>query len=68
MRDAVLKLPEIYREPLLLQVLGGLSGNEIAEILDVPRATVNTRLFRAREQLRRVLEGEDDLGRSGATS
>ena len=32
---------------------------EIAEIVDLPRATVNTRLFRARQQLRRCLEGTD---------
>jgi len=45
-----------YREPLLLQVIGGFSGEEIAEILDLNKNTVMTRLFRARHQLKESLE------------
>ena len=41
-----------YRDPLLLQVIGGFSGKEIAEILDLNSNTVMTRLFRARSKLR----------------
>jgi RNA polymerase sigma-70 factor (ECF subfamily) len=48
-------LPEEYREPLLLQVLGGFQCDEIAELLGVSRATVMTRLFRARLKLRAAL-------------
>lgn len=68
LRHAVMELPQILREALLLQVLGGLTGNEISEALDVPRATVNTRLFRAREQLRRALESVEDAARAGGAS
>lgn len=57
-RRAMLNLPEKYRDPLVLQVVGGYSGEEIAKMLDVPRATVNTRLFRARQRLRKVFEGD----------
>ena len=39
-----------------MQVIGGYSGAEMAEMLELPRATVNTRLFRARQQLRKQLE------------
>ncbi len=44
---------------LALQVVWGYSGAEIGELLGLPRATVNTRLFRARQYLRKVLEGEE---------
>ena len=57
-RQAMLKLPEKYREVLTLQCVGGYTGLEIAGLLDIPRATVNTRLFRARNHLRRILEGD----------
>lgn len=61
-RRAIAALPLTYREPLVLQVLGGYSGNEIAGILELPRATVNTRLFRARQKLRGILEqGVSDI-------
>ena len=48
---------------LVLQVVAGYTGTEIAEMLDIPRPTVNTRLFRARARLRRILEE----GRGGAS-
>jgi len=55
LRRAVRKLPEEYREPLLLQILGGYSQKEIAEQLGISSAGVGTRLFRARQKLREVL-------------
>ena len=58
LRAAVFKLPEEYREPLVLQVIMGYSTAEIAVALDLSTAAVLTRLFRARKQLR-VLCGED---------
>ena len=54
-RRALLALPRKYREVLVLQAVAGYTGGEIATILDVPRATVNTRLFRARRRLRDAL-------------
>jgi len=41
-----------YRDPLLLQVIGGFSGEEIAQMLDLNNNTVMTRLFRARNKLK----------------
>jgi len=58
MRAAIFKLPDEYREPLIMQVLMGLSTAEIARELDLSGAAVLTRLFRARKQLR-ALCGED---------
>jgi RNA polymerase sigma-70 factor (ECF subfamily) len=60
-RRAMLRLPDEYREPLVLQVLMGYSTAEIASELELSNAAVLTRLFRARQQLR-VLCGEDTRG------
>jgi RNA polymerase sigma-70 factor (ECF subfamily) len=58
MRAALFKLPDEYREPLVMQVLMGFSTADIARELGLSGAAVLTRLFRARKQLR-VLCGED---------
>jgi RNA polymerase sigma-70 factor (ECF subfamily) len=58
LRNAMFRLPDEYREPLVLQVLMGYSTAEIARELELSNAAVLTRLFRARKQLR-VLCGED---------
>ena len=55
LREKIAELPEEYREPLVLQILGGFSGEEIASMLDLNKNTVMTRLFRARNQLKEVL-------------
>ena len=51
LREAIAQLPPRYREPLLLQVVIGLSGAEIAQALNISQSAVMTRLFRAREKL-----------------
>lgn len=57
-RAAIMKLPDEYREPLVLQVLMGYSTAEIARELDLSGPAVLTRLCRARRQLRAAC-GED---------
>jgi RNA polymerase sigma-70 factor (ECF subfamily) len=52
LRGAILKLPLEYREPLIMQVLGGFSTAEIAAELSLSSTAVLTRLFRARNKLR----------------
>jgi len=52
LRNAIMRLPIEYREPLLLQVLGGFSTEEIAHELALSTTAVLTRLFRARNKLR----------------
>ena len=47
-----MRLPIEYREPLVLQVMGGLSTEEIARELALSATAVLTRLFRARNKLR----------------
>jgi RNA polymerase sigma-70 factor, ECF subfamily len=62
LRRELAKLSLEYSEPLVLQVIGGYSGEEIASMLNLTLAAVTTRLFRARQQLRRALGGDaDDL-------
>lgn len=58
LRQALLRLPLHYREPLLLQAVEGLSLDEIAQMLDLPSNTVATRIFRARQRLRAMLDAE----------
>ena len=57
-RRAFARLPEAYREPLLLQVLGGLTSAEIAATMQSSEDAVNMRLSRARKALRTLLEGD----------
>jgi RNA polymerase sigma-70 factor, ECF subfamily len=52
LRHAIMRLPIEYREPLVLQVLGGFSTEEIARELQLSATAVLTRLFRARNKLR----------------
>lgn len=63
-RRHIAKLDMEYREPLLLQLIGGFSGDEIAELMELNRNTVMTRLFRARNQLKDLLEKNDVRGQS----
>jgi RNA polymerase sigma-70 factor (ECF subfamily) len=57
LRAAIAKLDAKYREPLVLQVLGGFSCEEIARQLDISEAAVMTQVFRARQKLRSLLDG-----------
>jgi RNA polymerase sigma-70 factor (ECF subfamily) len=61
LRRALAALDADYRDPLLLQVIGGFSCREIGEILELKLNTVLTRLFRARKALRERLAGEAPL-------
>jgi len=53
--EAIGRLPEKYRTPIILCHLQGLSTAEVAERIGCPPATIVTRLFRARATLRRRL-------------
>lgn len=54
LRLAIMQLPDEYRVPLVMQVLGGFTTEEIARDLALSTAAVLTRLFRARNRLRRI--------------
>ncbi len=62
-RNAIERLPDKLREPLLLRDIEGLSYKEIAEKLDTEVGTIKSRIFRARESLKIILEPlQKDLG------
>lgn len=46
-----------HREVIVLRELQQMSYDEIAEALKIPRGTVESRLFRARQELKRRYEG-----------
>lgn len=48
---AIMSLDESYREPLIMQMVGGFKGEEIAEALGIARPAVMTRLFRAKQKV-----------------
>lgn len=55
LRNALMRLPEASRNALYLQEQG-YTMEEIAEIMNVPAGTVKSRISRAKEQLRVMLE------------
>jgi len=56
MREAIYRLEDDYREPLVLQVLMGHSTKEIAELMGINPGAVLTRLHRARIKLKSIVD------------
>ncbi|MHC4470871.1 MAG: RNA polymerase sigma factor [Planctomycetota bacterium] len=56
LRDAMRRLSTRHRKILAMRYFRGLSYQELARELSLPMGTVKNRLFRAREELARVLE------------
>ena len=57
---AILKLDEKYRIPLVLFYFQDLSYEQIAEVLTITLSTVKTRLFRARNKLKKEMGGAEN--------
>jgi RNA polymerase sigma-70 factor (ECF subfamily) len=57
-RDAVLALPPLQREAVVLFEYQEMSLADVAAVCDVDVGTVKSRLHRARERLRRALTRE----------
>jgi RNA polymerase sigma-70 factor (ECF subfamily) len=55
---AIQNLEPIYREAVLLHYYSGLKTRDIAAMLHTPEGTVKTRLMRARDRLKSLLEEE----------
>jgi len=64
-REAILSLPPLQREALVLFEYEGLSLNEVAEVAGTDTGAIKARLYRAREGLRTMLrpylEGNQEL-------
>jgi len=61
-RAEINKLPEIYRTVMIMYYFQDFSPQEIADILKVPRKTIDTRLFRARKFIKKRLALKVDFG------
>lgn len=60
--DCILKLDEVYREPIILFYYDDMPNGEIAEILGLTEETVRKRISRGREKLKGILEKEAYYG------
>lgn len=54
-QEALLKIPEVYREAVILRDIQEMSYEEIAEITGVNVGTVKSRINRGRAGLRELL-------------
>jgi RNA polymerase sigma-70 factor, ECF subfamily len=54
-REVLMRLPEIYRAPLVLKYMDGFSTKEIARLLDAPLGTILARLHRGRRRFEREM-------------
>jgi len=66
LRETIERLPEPFREAIVLRELEELSYREIAMIAGVPIGTVMSRLARARQMLCELLVPQDAEGRRAA--
>jgi RNA polymerase sigma-70 factor (ECF subfamily) len=57
LKDAMQQLDPELRNVLWLREVEGYSYEELSRLLDIPLGTVKSRLFTAREQLRRIWRG-----------
>ena len=56
LREALMQLPDNYRTVIVLRDIEGLTYEEIARVTDSTLEAIKSRLFRARQNLRRILE------------
>jgi RNA polymerase sigma factor (sigma-70 family) len=61
-RDALSRMDADHREVLMLREYEQLSYEDIAELLDIPLNTVRSRLFRARSEVRILLDEQSIKG------
>jgi len=62
-RKALLSLEPEDREILVLKYFNELSIQEIAELVSLPSGTIKSRLFRAREKVRKLLQPKENKKR-----
>jgi RNA polymerase sigma-70 factor (ECF subfamily) len=63
--EALSRLDPVARAIVVLREVDRMSYEEIAEVLDLPTATVRTRLFRARQQLVRTSSARESFAARG---
>ena len=58
------KLPEAHRIVLMMSALGGLTDDEIAQVLGISRSNTKVRLHRARQEFKKIIEARCDFYRN----
>ncbi len=62
---ALAELPDYHREVIILREIDGMSYEEMAEVLQVPKGTIMSRLFHARKKMQAALaeyvDGDMDI-------
>lgn len=62
--EAISQIPESHREILLLREVEGMSYEDLARTLNIPKGTVMSRLFHARLKMQTILNGYVELDES----
>jgi RNA polymerase sigma-70 factor, ECF subfamily len=65
---AIRTLPEAYREPLILRLVEGMTGPEIAARTGLTHGSVRVNLHRGMQQLRQILTGGEGGAKSAVKS
>lgn len=60
LREALRRMPEKYRMPLLLRYLEGYALDDVGRILGIPYALAKSRMHQARNALRKLLKAGDE--------
>ena len=60
-RRAVTELPELYRVPMILRYMEDLTYRQIAEVMDLPLTTIETRLYRGRALLQKICRPGEEV-------
>ena len=58
---SIQELPNDYKSIIILRDIQGLSYDEISKIFDCPEGTVKSRINRARQALKKILQGKKEL-------
>lgn len=56
--ELLARLPDEYREVFVLRFIDGLSVTEIAEILDESENVISVRIYRGKQKLQKLFEGD----------
>ena len=59
--EMIMKLPQRYKEVILLFYYEDFSYDEMAKILNIPKGTVQSRLARGREKLNKMMEERGEI-------
>lgn len=59
--ESIAQLPDDYKSMIVLRDIQGFSYDEISKIVNCPEGTVKSRINRARQALKKILQGKKEL-------